>query len=325
MSLRPFTESIKSRIRSVLQSRKTWWTAASPFGRWIPALLLLLYLAFHGLLGGLRGDHLIYAGFIGVLYYTGPKGHHVLHFLLPLLLVAMIYDAQQYYAPILRSTVRIQEPFQLELALFGIGDLTPSQWFQSNTHPLLDVVTGFAYFSFVHAYVLMAAYLYFYLPYRSSESAEKTSYRRLGQSMMLGFLVVALLGYVTYLLYPAAPPWYVDRYGFNLIADAPPEAAGAARFDRLVGFPVFEAFYAKNTNIFGAIPSLHCGQMFLALYFSFLAGKLRMLSSVFFVAVLFGSVYLNHHYIIDALLGILFAIFVGWVISRIMNLKKTAI
>lgn len=322
MSSLPTSERLISIIRTVLNSQRTWWQDTSLFKKSVTAFLTLFYLLSHELLGGIESNHIIYSIGIGILFYTGPFGHHLLRFLLPLVLVAMVYDAQHYYAPLLRAPIRIQEPYELEIALFGIGESTPAQWFQSRTHPFLDVITGVTYIGFVHVYLLMAGYFYFFLPYRTRGSRDEARYRCLGQCMMLGFLIVALVGYITYLIYPAAPPWYVDRYGFELVIDAPPEAAGAARFDAIVGFPISEVFYSKNTNVFGAIPSLHCGQLFLAFYFTLLAGKLRFISGLFLVIVLFGSVYLNHHYVIDALAGVLYALVVGVAIAKFSKLKS---
>ena len=130
---------------------------------------------------------------------------------------------------------------------------------------------------------------------------------------------------VGYYIYPAAPPWYVDYYGFEVVPTAPPTAAGAGRLDELLGFPISELYYAKDTNIFSAIPSLHCGQTFLALYFAFLARKMRILIGLYFGAVFLGSVYLNHHYFIDSLLGVMYALIVAWITSKIFDLGSSTV
>ena len=295
--------------------------SASFIQKWGPGCIILSYLAGHWILGGLRGDHFLISSAVAGLYYLGHKSQNLLRFLMPLFLVLIVYDSQQYFASYVRAPVHIRGPYELEMMLFGVGEITPARWLQSHTHPLLDGITGLAYLCFVPAYVLMAGYLYFYLPFRLRGSALEVRYRWIGHVMMQAFMYLTLTGYATHLIFPAAPPWYVDLYGFEFFPDVPAEAAGAVRFDLLVGLPVFEAYYAKSTNVFGAIPSLHCGQTFLAMWFAFMAKKMRIANGLLFTAVLFGSVYLNHHYIIDGLLGVLFAAIVGLFVLRLMKRK----
>jgi membrane-associated phospholipid phosphatase len=92
------------------------------------------------------------------------------------------------------------------------------------------------------------------------------------------------------------------------VLTATPEAAGAARFDALFGVTWFARVYAKNANVFGAIPSLHVGQTFLAVLFAWRFGSLRLVATACWLLVAFGSVYLNHHYIVDGLVGMVFAV-----------------
>jgi membrane-associated phospholipid phosphatase len=117
-----------------------------------------------------------------------------------------------------------------------------------------------------------------------------------------------LAGYATYLLYPAAPPWYVDHYGLGpAVLSAAPEAAGAARFDAALGVDVFAAYYGRNANVFGAIPSLHVGQTFLAVLYAWRWRSLRVAVTTLWAIVAFASIYLNHHYVVDGLVGMVFA------------------
>ena len=132
--------------------------------------------------------------------------------------------------------------------------------------------------------------------------------RRDAQDAMWAMMWLNLAGYATYLIYAAAPPWYVDRYGLgpaNL--GALPEAAGAARFDVLFGVTWFAEFYGRNANVFGAIPSLHVGQSCLAVIFAWKLGSMRGVATGFWAVVTFASVYLNHHYLVDGFVGVVFA------------------
>jgi membrane-associated phospholipid phosphatase len=63
--------------------------------------------------------------------------------------------------------------------------------------------------------------------------------------------------------------------------------------------------YAKNSNVFAAIPSLHAAYPVISLYFA-VKMRLRLASFMFLVILLgiwFSAVYSRHHYILDVLLG----------------------
>src|SRR5882757_4617233 len=73
----------------------------------------------------------------------------------------------------------------------------------------------------------------------------------------LAFLFVNLIGFVVYYACPAAPPWYVQQYGFDVNFNTPGNTAGLARFDAYFGINLFHNLYAKSSNVFAAMPSLH--------------------------------------------------------------------
>ena len=225
----------------------------------------------------------------------------VVNFFLPFALMLVIYDSQRHWVDVVRARVRVAEPREWELAWFGIGSEvglpeTPAAWWQRHTSPVLDVVCGAAYLAFVPAFIAAAAWWRFgrKLP-------------RAGE-VMWAMLWLNLAGYATYLVYPAAPPWYADRYGVGpAVQGAVPEAAGAARFDAALGVTVFANYYGRNANVFGAIPSLHVGLTFLGALYAWRFRSLRSALTALWVTVTFASVYLNHHYIVDGLVGMGFA------------------
>lgn len=259
-----------------------------------------LFLGAHAALGGMRGDHLVLTAVGLLLWNARGRWRAPAAFLGPLALMLAVYDAQRYWIEALRGPIRVAEPRAWELAWFGIttaaGPVTPAQWWQTHTHPWLDAVCGAAYLLFVPGFLALAAWWRF----RERRAA--------AQQAMWAMLWLNLAGYATYALYPAAPPWYADHYGLGpAVATAPPEAAGAARFDALFGVSWFADYYGRSANVFGAIPSLHVGQTFLAALFAWRFGSLRAIATVFWAVMLFGSVYLNHHYLVDGIVGMVFA------------------
>jgi len=118
------------------------------------------------------------------------------------------------------------------------------------------------------------------------------------------------MGWVVWIGWPAAPPWYIDLYGPGpALLSAPPSPAGAARFDAIVGTPLFASFYARSSNVFGAMPSLHAGYAILTAIVSFSAGGwLRRFTIVYAALMAFAAVYLRHHYLLDVIAGALVAL-----------------
>ncbi len=71
------------------------------------------------------------------------------------------------------------------------------------------------------------------------------------------FLLVNLLGFAGYYIHPAAPPWYVAGHGFEAVVGTRGEVAGLGAFDAMTGLGIFDGLYARNSNVFAALPSLH--------------------------------------------------------------------
>jgi hypothetical protein len=136
---------------------------------------------------------------------------------------------------------------------------------------------------------------------------------------------VNVAGFATYYIYPAAPPWYTAAYGLGpaqLGVSASP--AAGIRWDQLTGLHYFAGFYGRSADVFGAIPSLHVAYpLLVALYASRLR---RVLLDVihfgFFGLVCFAAVYLQHHYVVDVLTGVLYAL-LGYGVERSIHRVRT--
>jgi inositol phosphorylceramide synthase catalytic subunit len=133
-------------------------------------------------------------------------------------------------------------------------------------------------------------------------------------AISLGFLALNLTGWLIWMLYPAAPPWYVDLYGKGpALLDAASNPAGLLRLDALLGVPISATFYSGSANVFGAMPSLHVGYAVLVAWVLFpLRGGWRAFTLLFAASIAFSAVYLRHHYILDVLAGALLALPVAW-------------
>jgi inositol phosphorylceramide synthase catalytic subunit len=219
----------------------------------------------------------------------------------PLLLLALAYDELRLLSPA-RTGVRIDVTGlrDWELAWFSIhtahGLVTPAQWFQSHTSPVLDVACGLVYLVFMEGFIALAAWWLF-----KERRAE-------ARAVMWSLLALALVCYTIHVLHPTAPPWYIQRYGTGpAVATAPSEAAGGLRFDRVLGVSWFSSEYSNSTDVFGAMPSLHVGLAFLGALFAWRFHSLRVVATAFFGLIFLGSIYLDQHYIVDGLAGMVVA------------------
>lgn len=269
-----------------------------PRGRWAP-LVGLLYIASLAALGDLRGDHVL-IGLLGFLDLYNEKSRLFLKTFFPFILTGVLFDSMRYfYVALVDGRVHAAGPYLLERAWFGVGGRTPNEIFLERHWTVLDVACGFGYLTYVAEYIFLAMLLF----------ARGHSGR--AETFALCFLVVNLMGWVTYFAYPAAPPWYVAQYGFGPVQmDVRPDAAAALRFDALLGTHVFHQLYGRAFATFGAIPSLHVAYPFIAAILAFRMPELRwarLPAILFFLLISLSAVYLQHHYVIDVLLGMLYA------------------
>jgi membrane-associated phospholipid phosphatase len=289
-----------------------------------PFLLISLYWLALLALGGLRGDHIFVGSLILIFCSTGASGRELLRFFLPFVLTFIVYDSQRFYSDYLRGPVHVSEPYNFDLKFFGIetanGVLTPNEWCQLHTHPILDLVTGFAYLVFFTVFILVSAYFVFYHKRKERRGANTNAssplQSQVAARMPWAFFWLNVVGYTTYYWYAAAPPWYVALYGLGPAQmDVPANTAGCARFDQLLGTHFFTEMYGRSADVFGAIPSLHVAYPLLAVYFSFKLGVGRVFSTCFYLLMCFSAVYLNHHYILDILWGSAYALLAGYLIN----------
>lgn len=302
----------------------TWWASLSATRKFGPGIFVLLYWAALAALNGLRSDHLLIGSAIFFLSIGGPSAAVVLRFLAPVFLTGIVYDSMRYYADAIRGEIQVVFPYEFDKRFFGIetpeGLLTPNEWWQKNTGPFLDFITGFFYLFFIAIYVGISAYHAFVLPMRAKDPVVRRKAEVLGPFVTWAFFFVNMLGYSTYYWFPAAPPWYVADHGLGPAKmDTAASAAGAVRFDLLLGTHFFSEMYGRAADVFGAIPSLHVAYPLLSVFFAFAIGSLRAFSIFFYLIMCFSAVYLNHHYIIDIIWGSAYALLVFFLLLAYAN------
>jgi inositol phosphorylceramide synthase catalytic subunit len=249
---------------------------------------------------GLRPDHVILMGVLIGLFWFRDSSAHFAYRALPFFLVGMIYENIGWLMPY-RPEVHIADLYYADLALFGVGGQILPKVMESHTYPLLDLICGLSYMFYLISVFAVGAIFWF-----------KRDLTRMSK-LAFAFLLVNLMGIATWMAFPAAPPWYVDQYGLGpAVMDAIPSAAGAARFDQLVGMKLFGGFYERSINVFGAMPSLHVGYPTVIAASCWSLGNKWRVPSIAFAALMgFSAVYLQHHYVLDVLAGALYGV-IAW-------------
>jgi inositol phosphorylceramide synthase catalytic subunit len=262
------------------------WTAgclALGYGRWehVALLLVVLLLAF--------GNAATKRLFLG---------------LLPIGLLALVYDAMRWVKDVGVTAERIHvcdlRALDMRLAsAMVLGERgSVHDWLQAHSSTALDLLFAVPYGTFLFVAVGFAVFLYV---------KDYDRMRRFGWA----FLLTNLAGFVTYHLYPAAAPWYFHAHGcaVDLAAHAS-EGPNLARVDARLGVPYFHAFYGRSSDVFGAVPSLHVSYPMLILVFGWPVFRWpgRAFAITFLVSMCSAAVYLDHHWIIDVLLGLGYAL-----------------
>lgn len=265
-----------------------------------PVLVALTYVMLNYVLGGLQEKHVIMAS-LCALYYYNEKTLLFLKYFFPFMLTGIVYDSMRYYYWWgVEGHIHVAEPYEIEKKLFGVmsdGKLvTLNEFFEVHTYKILDFFCGFAYLFFVLQYLSAAFFLFF------------TKRFKLLRSFGWCFFLVNVMGFATYYIYPAAPPWYITQYGLGpaqMYIHA--TASAASRFDLIFGTHFFDAMYSQSVDVYGAIPSLHVAYPFLVSWVCLTVKKFRPPAIAFYFLMCFSAVYLQHHYVIDIILGTLYS------------------
>ncbi len=273
-----------------------------------PPLVGLGYIAAIWMLGGLRPDHVM-IGLLGCLDLYNEKSRALLRDFFPCILTGVVYDSMRYfYWQGIAGHVHVEGPYNFDKALFGFGGKTLNEQFAIHHWAWADLAAGFGYLTFAAEFLLIAFFLFV-------RGRHETV-----QQMAWCFFLVNLLGFITYFVFPVAPPWYVAQYGLGPARmDVHPDPGAAHRFDVLLGTHLFDQMYGRGVDVYGAYPSLHVAYPLMAVLFSFGERSLRWFRApaIAFLGLLaFAAVYLQHHYVTDELLGWSFTLIVFFAIRQ---------
>ena len=229
---------------------------------------------------------------------------------LPLVGIMFAYDVLRGAADGLAFPVRETPQIRVETSLFGKP--APTVWLQEHfwhgPHHLAlwDYAAWFLHLTHFFATFIAAAAIWV---------VARDQFAR--YSAMI--CTLALTGFATYVLYPAAPPWMAAQQGnlgeSNRIIPIAWKHIPVAHFNSLFEHGVR---YANNV---AAIPSLHAAY---ALLFSVYLWRVlprwtRPVLAVYPLAMSWALVYTGEHYLVDCVLGWIYAAAVVVAVDRIFD------
>ena len=268
-------------------------------GSFLPALPWIGYAALVAVIDRPRWDIFFVAALATTAAYGGARVRRFYRAAIPAITLFVLYDALRYLWPVSVSASRVLgcELRDVELVFFGVGVgnmiVTPNEWLAGLANPTLDLLCALPY----GAYLGIMAAQYTHLCVKKPDAA-----RRFAQ-LALGTHVV---GFATYLLLPAAPPWYVATHGCAIDLAAHGSPAALTRVDAWLGHGYFASLYGHGAVVFGALPSLHVTYPLYGLITTFRTASApsRALQIAYALVMPFAAVYLGHHYVIDVVLGL---------------------
>ena len=274
----------------------------------------LFYLFVISWFGTLNIEHWIIVGLYNSCFWFSESTRKFILAFSAFVIFGILYDLMKLYPNYKVSPVDIEGIYNFEKLLFGIKTgghvYIPLEYIANYQNKVLDFLMGIFYINWVPVPLAFAFWLY---------KKDKRQFL----NFSLTFLLVNLIGFSFYYIHPAAPPWYVEKHGFILNLNIHGDTAGLENFDKLINFPLFASIYSRNSNVFAAIPSLHCAYPVIVLYFAFKSQMKQAiwLLVIFMLGIWFAAVYSGHHYIIDVVFGIICAVFGIWIFRKLLKIK----
>jgi membrane-associated phospholipid phosphatase len=270
-------------------------------------------------LGRGRFEHVVILLIVPLMAYTNAASKRLFLGLAPMGALGLVYDTMKGVKNLGVSPHRVHlcdlRALDMRIASVTVNGEpgTVHDWLQLHASTPLDLLFAVPYGTFLFLAIGFAIVLYV------------RDYERM-RLFAWGFLVVNLAGFVTYHLYPAAPPWYFHAHGCTVdMAAHASEGPNLARVDQILGFHYFRDFYGRSSDVFGAVPSLHVSYPMLVILFGWptLRWAGRTFALVFLVSMCMAAIYLDHHWIIDVVLGVAYTIAAYAVVLAVAKRRST--
>jgi len=232
--------------------------------------------------------------FLTFVFLCFNQGLALVKRLSPFVLILLVYDSFRGIADSLNANVNFTSMIKADEWLFGsLPTSTLQHWLWNGQVKWYD-------------FVFYAPYLlHFVIPVGLAILVWKLRESYYWRAISM-YVVLSFMGFLTYLFYPAAPPWMASNLGY-----IEPIERVSSHVWFAFGLNDFPSFYAKiSPNAVAAVPSLHAAYaaLFSMIVFKLFGKKWGLLSLIYPVILSVGIVYQGEHYVIDAILGYIYAV-----------------
>jgi membrane-associated phospholipid phosphatase len=243
--------------------------------------VLIYYLVYGKVLALL--PTLFFLGAVPIVAYLGSS-KQMLKYWVSFISILLSYEALQGTVGSLAASVDIFAVYNVDKMIWGFN---VTGWIQTALKsPAMTTVTSIFYS--LHFPLVVATCIVIWY-------AKKPLFGRYVTAMVL----TSYAALVTFILIPTAPPWY-QGVATNLYQSAYVSALpqGVLSFESLV-----------DADKFAAFPSLHAAYAIIFSYFMIrLDRRLALVSIPITVGILFSTLYLGQHYLIDLIGGAIYAL-----------------
>lgn len=228
---------------------------------------------------------LLIAGLTALAYYTAHanswKPARYLHAFLPVLIVPVVFDSMGDLIPWVRHRTFDDLLIAADRALFGVD---PTVWLERSIRPWLTDLLQLAYTSYYPMPVAVAVVL-----------AAKGKWHDFNRAVF-GLVLCFYLSYLGYLLLPAVGPRFTIEHAAGLQGSP-------------MAYAIQETLNALENTKTDAFPSGHTAIALMSLLYAWRSRE-RVLTAVLVPCVaglVFATVYLRYHYVIDVIAGVALA------------------
>jgi hypothetical protein len=166
---------------------------------------------------------------------------------------------------------------------------------------------------------------HFWVPLAFGFGLAMANKSRAFRSLMFGLLAVAVLGEITFVLAPTAPPWLAAQNG--LLPDVHHVLKQSlydlhlGKLAELVGDPT-------KYDVTAAVPSLHVAFPVICVLTALryrLPAWVTVLLVLNTIGVAFAIVYTGEHYLFDALVGVAYALVAWWIVHLLLGREASPV
>lgn len=213
----------------------------------------------------------------------------------PFVVLLLAYDSLRGIVPYISKNVHFTEMIDFDKWLFG-GQLPTAvlqKWLYHGQAAWYDFYFYLVYMAHFIAPMVLAVLIWKLRPMH---------YLR----YVLAFLILSYSGFLTYIAFPAAPPWMASQMG---LIDPIQKISTDVWF--ALGVHSFPTIYEKfSPNLVAAVPSLHAAySLMIVLFIGRAFGRKWALAFSWYpLSLWFGIVYMGEHYVVDVLIGILYTL-----------------